>query len=71
MKLSELREIPDPSERELETRLSVTHVAVVQDEETGIVRRMPIRFNLGLGGGFRPCPDAPRSDAYLGAVGGE
>lgn len=72
MKIWELKETPEPFELETETRMSVTHLAVVQDEETGIVSRMPlgpykaldIRFNLGLGGAFRP-------DLHLGAVGGE
>jgi hypothetical protein len=52
----------------------VTHVAVVQDEETGIVSRQPIRFCLGHGGSltirhYPPKREDP--DFHLGAVGSE
>jgi hypothetical protein len=52
----------------------VTHVAVVEDEETGIVERKPIRFCLGHGGSltirhYPPKREDP--DFHLGAVGSE
>jgi hypothetical protein len=50
--------------------INVTHVAVVQDEETGIVSRQPIHFCLG-NGGVLDATVKLGPDAHLGAVGGE
>lgn len=52
----------------------VTHVAIVEDEETGRIERMPLRFCLGHGGTltirhYPPKREDP--DFHLGAVGTE
>ena len=68
MNLEEMDSLPSQDEQE------VVHVAIVEDELTGRVERMPLRFHLGYGGTLTIRHYPPRRedpDFHIGAVGGE
>lgn len=70
LNLDEMEGLPqaEPDQKE------VIHVAIVEDEETGRVERMPLRFCLGMGGTLtirHYPPQRVDPDHHLGAVGGE
>jgi hypothetical protein len=67
MNLEEMNSLP---ERESIGSMTVVHVAVVEDEETGIVSRQPIHFCLGTTGKLE-ATHREDPDFHLGAVGGE
>lgn len=73
MNLEEMDAMPEP---ESVGTVSIVHVAVVEDEETGIVSRQPIRFCLAPGGSLEAqvhmVPTKREDpDFHLGHVGAE
>lgn len=65
MSLEEMEGLP---EKEPLGSITVVHVAVVQDDETGIVSREPIHFCLGATGALEATHRKIDPDAHLGAV---